>query len=286
MTSRRRITAIALSNTGVAATSNLPARRRWVAPFDRSNSTGRCPVPHARLPSWRCITSDWERVLGSERCARWMARRAESWGSARQAMPQPLSGQSVEEATAVGGMASRRTVRVVEIAELLGVTQARAHQFAPMKARGDLGRPPNVRSVISALSTPYGRPKRQAGRRTCPQRRREPPGGCSEGSIASCGGMGRVHPVPPPFGRASEVRSDLRSFDAPSTADPSRIRFTERTRSTLGVTRSRPIGGGAKSGRRLLYEASVATRNAPGSYRLSAAEQLIGEAATRTRSRA
>ena len=57
---------------------------------------------------------------GLRRCARWMARRAGSWGSARQAMPHPLSGQSVEEATAVGGMASRRTVRVVEIAELLG----------------------------------------------------------------------------------------------------------------------------------------------------------------------
>jgi hypothetical protein len=54
-------------------------------------------------------------------------------------MPHPLSGQSVEEATAVEGMASRRTVRVVEIAELLGVTQARAHQIAPFKARGDLG---------------------------------------------------------------------------------------------------------------------------------------------------
>ena len=34
-----------------------------------------------------------------------MARRAGYWGSARQAMPHPMSGQSVEEATAVGGMA-------------------------------------------------------------------------------------------------------------------------------------------------------------------------------------
>jgi len=51
-------------------------------------------------------------------------------------MPYPLSGQSVEEATAVEGMAGSRTVRVVEIAELLGVTQARAHQIAPFKARG------------------------------------------------------------------------------------------------------------------------------------------------------
>jgi hypothetical protein len=54
-------------------------------------------------------------------------------------MPHPLSGQSVEEATAVEGMASRRTVRVVEIAELLGVTQARAHQIAPFKAGATSG---------------------------------------------------------------------------------------------------------------------------------------------------
>jgi hypothetical protein len=61
-----------------------------------------------------------------------------------------------------------------------------------------------------------------------------PRSGCSEGSIASCGGKGRVHPVLPSFG---SLRSEVGppGFNAPSTADPSRIRFTERTRSTLGA---------------------------------------------------
>jgi hypothetical protein len=68
-------------------------------------------------------------------------------------MPHPLSGQSVEEATAVEGMASRRTVRVVEIAELLGGTQARAHQIAPFKAQGDLGRPLVLQTSASASSS-------------------------------------------------------------------------------------------------------------------------------------
>ena len=114
------ITAIASSSTRVAATSNLPARREMggaVRPLELD--WRRCPsVLHTRL----LLEVHHLRLgasAGLRRCARWMARRAGSWGSARQVMSHHLSGQSVEEATAVGGMASRRTVPTEILAVLL-----------------------------------------------------------------------------------------------------------------------------------------------------------------------
>jgi hypothetical protein len=101
MTSRRWITAIASSNTRVAATSNLPARRRWLAPFDRSSSTEKYP----RASACRLLSGGASPRLGASaglrRCAERRRGRAGAWGSVGQASAHPPSGQSVEKTSAV-----------------------------------------------------------------------------------------------------------------------------------------------------------------------------------------